>query len=134
MATTTTSERKIQAEQANEELRAQSGFSAETAYDTAKELGWRPAESSGRGNTPNPLIMERDGVRLNFWWDVAEDDWAGFDDEPTTVQCAYCNASVEYDDEPVPAVDDDDEWNRRAVEHTTDCEWIATRAHRVNYF
>lgn len=47
--------------------------------------------------------------------------------------CAYCTSTVLTDqDNPVPAVDDDDAWAGLIGDHDDDCPWIATRAHRVN--
>jgi len=48
-------------------------------------------------------------------------------------ECAYCAHEVQADDYgTVPAADDDAEWTRLAPQHTGDCEWISTRAHRRN--
>lgn len=46
--------------------------------------------------------------------------------------CAYCNVDVPDEGDYVPAVNDDEEWERLATYHDTDCEWILTRAHRIN--
>lgn len=47
------------------------------------------------------------------------------------VVCAYCGRSIPAEDEElVPAVDDDDEWQRLAVDHDPDCEWIVSRSFR----
>jgi hypothetical protein len=35
--------------------------------------------------------------------------------------------------EVVPAVDDSDAWQGIATAHSVDCEWVLTRAHRVNF-
>jgi len=43
--------------------------------------------------------------------------------------CAYCNA--ETDNNTVPGVGDDATWQELATEHEASCEWIATKAHRV---
>lgn len=46
--------------------------------------------------------------------------------------CVYCTSYVCHaDNEPVPALDDDEEWERMAADHDADCEWIATRAHQI---
>ena len=44
--------------------------------------------------------------------------------------CVYCNRIVSSGD--VPAVDDDAAWATLAEEHAEWCEWIATRAHRLD--
>lgn len=50
-----------------------------------------------------------------------------------SVECGYCGAAIPLaDHETVPAGDDDDEWARLAPEHHRGCEWIDTRAHRVD--
>lgn len=47
-------------------------------------------------------------------------------------ECLYCNAELTADqDAPVPAISDDEGWGLLAEEHHAGCEWIATRAHRV---
>lgn len=53
--------------------------------------------------------------------------------EDMAVECAYCGRDVPgTGEEPTPAVDDDDAWIALAHHHADDCEWIATRAHRIN--
>lgn len=44
--------------------------------------------------------------------------------------CAYCE-SVTPDGTIVPAADDDELWALIAPEHDANCEWVATRAHRL---
>jgi len=46
-----------------------------------------------------------------------------------THECAYCNADVA--EAPVPPASDDAGWSALASTHAEDCEWIATRAHRI---
>jgi hypothetical protein len=46
------------------------------------------------------------------------------------VECAYCNQWVPAGD-PAPGADDDGAWGEIAPEHRDDCEWVATRAHRL---
>lgn len=43
--------------------------------------------------------------------------------------CAYCHCDVSIDD--VPDVDDESAWAEAAGQHADDCEWLLTRAHRV---
>lgn len=51
-------------------------------------------------------------------------------DEDEIGYCVYCDhEDVTLDP---PPVDDDDAWEELATEHAPDCEWIETRAHRVN--
>lgn len=45
--------------------------------------------------------------------------------------CLYCEG-VTPDITDVPAVDDDEGWELLAPDHLDDCEWITTRAHRIN--
>lgn len=49
------------------------------------------------------------------------------DDE---VECAYCGRS-QVPPSAVPALDDDHAWANMAGDHDDECEWIRTRAHRV---
>jgi hypothetical protein len=44
--------------------------------------------------------------------------------------CLYCGCN-EGDEIRVPAVDDDEGWDMQAQIHATYCEWVATRAHRI---
>lgn len=52
----------------------------------------------------------------------------------TTIECAYCGVTIEgaIEDEPTPALDDDDAWAEEADLHRPGCEWVETRAHRLN--
>jgi len=51
----------------------------------------------------------------------------------TTVdECIYCRAEV-HDPDPVPDVDDDEAWAAIASDHEHDCEWVLTRAHRIEH-
>lgn len=45
--------------------------------------------------------------------------------------CIYCNAECSHGD-LVPEVSDDAAWDALSREHGSDCEWILTRAHRVD--
>lgn len=47
-------------------------------------------------------------------------------------ECAYCNAEVASEFDIVPEIDDDEAWRELAQYHSTQCEWVLTRAHRVN--
>lgn len=49
----------------------------------------------------------------------------------STEECAYCAAVVARRDD-VPALGDDDSWADLAEEHADYCEWILTRAHRLD--
>ncbi len=47
-------------------------------------------------------------------------------------ECLYCGArNVDIAWADTPAVDDDDTWAELAAQHYTHCEWIETRAHRI---
>ena len=49
--------------------------------------------------------------------------------EPT--QCIYCEAEIQEPGD-VPEIDEDCAWARLAEQHEIRCEWIETRAHRIN--
>ena len=55
-------------------------------------------------------------------------------EENETSCCICCNAEVPgCEDCPnAPPVDDDDAWDELAADHAVDCEWILTRAHRLD--
>lgn len=44
-------------------------------------------------------------------------------------ECLYCGAQLDSD--YTPPVSADAEWDRLAEQHVAGCEWITTRAHRV---
>lgn len=44
--------------------------------------------------------------------------------------CIYCERDISTDTTPGPHADS--AWAALAVEHTRDCEWVATRAHRLH--
>lgn len=68
--------------------------------------------------------------------------WYGAETDPA---CDYCGRELQgilqmsdceqYDrhlhEVPVPPVDDDEAWAREAKRHEGDCEWVETRAHRI---
>lgn len=49
----------------------------------------------------------------------------------TITRCAYCDHAV-TEHATVPALDDGDAWATIATEHADDCEWVTTRAHRLD--
>jgi hypothetical protein len=50
-----------------------------------------------------------------------------------SIECVYCGATVpDRGDGPPPAVDDAAAWRDLREEHAEDCEWITTRAHRID--
>lgn len=63
-----------------------------------------------------------------YLWDTMEQAPASAAAEP----CVYCDASIGNPAAlTIPAVDDDEGWKRMACEHHPDCEWVRTRAHRL---
>jgi hypothetical protein len=55
------------------------------------------------------------------------------DEQPVT--CICCDMEIpEADRLTVPSPGDDLEWGRLAEQHAPGCEWIATRAHRLDLF
>jgi hypothetical protein len=65
--------------------------------------------------------------------DLTDEDRAYLEtlDAPET-RCAYCDADVPDDsDRTPPRADDDDAWEALARLHADDCEWVRTRAHRL---
>lgn len=93
----------------------------------------RPVNRGGRTSGTT-----RDGVNLDA--EVREVvtqafdtfEWTGDDAAGTAeVECAYCGAT-HTPPATVPALDDDAAWEALAEEHGEGCEWIATRAHRLD--
>lgn len=53
-------------------------------------------------------------------------------EDNSQVECIYCNTMIDAGtNEFVPDVDDDDAWNELSEKHGLECEWIETRAHRI---
>lgn len=95
------------------ESHSQRGSDPALALDTAREIAAKAIPFGVTGNF--------DDATLEFVCDGDDD----------LTECAYCNRTVS-DGDLVPAVDDDEEWTRLATDHAPDCEWIVTRAHRVD--
>ena len=56
-------------------------------------------------------------------------EWAA---QQRAATCLYCGrVGPLLDDRGVPGVGDDDAWAELAGEHEPTCEWVATRAHRL---
>ena len=70
------------------------------------------------------LVRMRSKIRLHSGTSDLSESVTGEDDE-----CLYCYALVTQF--LAPAVDDDEMWACMAPEHDEECEWIATRAHRL---
>lgn len=47
-----------------------------------------------------------------------------------TIECAYCFREVE--DSTVPDIWDADGWEEEARHHAPVCEWVRTKAHRLD--
>jgi hypothetical protein len=62
-----------------------------------------------------------------YTWDLSDEEVA----KPS--QCAYCHIDLPAEDRlTVPSPSDDAEWERLAPQHGPGCEWVATRAHRID--
>lgn len=74
------------------------------------------------------VCLEGQGIDGSDVWALARihDAAAGL----VEAECIYCGATHAALAE-VPALGDDATWTRLAKEHGDGCEWIATRAHRV---
>lgn len=74
-------------------------------------------------------------IRPAFGTDDEAIDWLyGDGDYMPRLQagiCAYCNTLVTHDRD-VPASDDNEAWAHIAEQHDVDCEWVVTRAHRLD--
>ena len=48
-------------------------------------------------------------------------------------ECIYCNAELPPETvNDVPSVYDDEQWDAIADQHAPSCEWVMTRAHRLD--
>jgi len=45
--------------------------------------------------------------------------------------CVYCGVEIDGGEPDPPDVDDDESWAELAKVHADGCEWVATRAHRM---
>jgi hypothetical protein len=94
------------------------------------------AAATGNGHDTIALA-HRDGVDLAQWAEsedaVLEYDVETGADAATLNECIYCQHEITArQDITPPAVDDHAAWVALAGDHADDCEWIATRAHRIN--
>lgn len=70
-------------------------------------------------------VYDRDEVRDSYLG-------ALFDDAHERV-CAYCNEIIGDEGKlPPPPIDDDHAWTCLARSHAPGCEWVRTRAHRLD--
>lgn len=78
-------------------------------------------------NGDDDEIVASVGLMMEALWEQG-DQW------DTVQTCAYCSSNVCHaENEYVPLVDADEDWQALAQDHSEDCEWIVTRAHRVAY-
>jgi len=47
------------------------------------------------------------------------------------IECFYCGRDI-AEEVKIPSSRDDEAWRKVAEGHETDCEWVLTRAHRLN--
>ena len=93
----------------------------------------RPVNRGGRtsGTTRDGVNLDAE-VRAVVTQAFDSFEWTGDDAAGTAeVECAYCGALPSHAP-GVPALDDDASWEALAEEHGEECEWIATRAHRLD--
>lgn len=93
----------------------------------------RPVNRGGRtsGTTRDGANLDAE-VRAVVTQAFDSFEWTGGGDaDSAEAECAYCGATHTPSAE-VPALHDDAAWTALAAEHGTGCEWIATRAHRLD--
>ena len=49
-----------------------------------------------------------------------------------TFECLYCHYDIDVNENYVPDLDNNEEWDRIAEFHSPSCTWVLTRAHRIN--
>jgi hypothetical protein len=85
------------------------------------------------------LIVETEKIRFYFRTSIAR--WLELaaqmpPSQPENTHCCYCGQDlgrvIDPDCEDVPAPDDDAAWEAEAKLHLPTCEWVTTRAHRLN--
>jgi hypothetical protein len=65
-------------------------------------------------------------------WDAVSDAILdALRDYGVLVDCSYCGEEVVEDGMSTPHADDGDAWADLATVHLDGCEWITTRAHRI---
>jgi hypothetical protein len=96
---------------------------------TVEHLGNEATESD-----LTEFVEAVDRVRDGFATEAEAIDYVWNDGEWTTRLmagfCAYCGKLVEHGVE-VPSANDDEAWELITAEHAADCEWVTTRAHRL---
>lgn len=89
-----------------------------------RDAGIRATVNADGAIALDPRDIDADGEHL-------AGDLDGYSvEEDTSVECAYCGRT-HTPPTAVPALDDDDAWADMAPDHADYCEWIRTRAHRV---
>jgi hypothetical protein len=117
-----------QTQTAVERIEAELAACEAEALRNGWEAPWMPTEEDmdavieAIGHKPTAEQWIEAGRR----WGVR---WVG-DAHVAEASCIYCDAAVRARAD-VPALDDDATWRELASEHFADCEWVQTRAHRV---
>jgi len=98
----------------------------------ATECEWevRAASELAQDIGLGSLDVDAQWASIRAAYEAAAEEYRESECADEEVECAYCGRS-HVPPSAVPALDDDDAWADMAREHADYCEWIATRAHRV---
>jgi len=77
----------------------------------------------------NELTYAGASITVEVGRDTIDPQGLGSDEDAEA--CAYCGAE-HAPSSSVPALDDDAAWDELADDHESHCEWVLTRAHRLD--
>lgn len=100
------------------------------AGDTECQWEMRAASELAQDIGLGSLDVDAQWDAIRAAYEAAAEEYRESECADDEVECAYCGRSHVPPSE-VPALDDDHAWADMAPDHADYCEWIATRAHRV---
>lgn len=98
-----------------------------------KDATWNADEKVWLVSASDEISMELFLKATREWCEISiTEPKAEEIEEIEFTQCAYCAYEDSADNmQEVPTVDDDAAWEALADKHADDCEWVNTRAHRI---
>lgn len=91
-----------------------------TKADSRHRPGWHGARSAMSRERTKTMNCDKCGGKLNE---------SGKHEHTSYVECAYCRSEYLCDGtERIPTTES--EWEEEAKKHSSDCEWLITRAHQ----
>lgn len=100
------------------------------AGDTECQWEVRDARALAQDIGLGSLDVDAQWDAIRAAYEAAAEEYRESECADEEVECAYCGRT-HTPPSAVPALDDDEAWADMAPDHADYCEWIATRAHRV---